>query len=299
MGTMPYSFRNKFGKYLSDPVKAVNVLSLFYLVYIAFLIASSLLPEPFSEAAGAMAWLLPMLLFFPFMLTPDVPRDTGTGECTVSAPGFSFGRRAALVTLIFLLPALWVIMTVSAGTELLLGLAGASQEKEEITGSFWSAVFSLALAPAVLEELIFRVFPLRMMRASPGIAAAVVSAVMFSLMHTNIFSIPYAFAAGLIFAVADYIAQSFVPSFILHFLNNLLSAFLMYRGDDGLTTCIYIVIFVLALIVIVSLIVFRKKLSALFSFRGGSDRAIASASLRSLLVPEAALLFLLAVLALL
>ena len=159
MGTMPYSFRNKFGKYLSDPVKAVNVLSLFYLVYIAFLIASSLLPEPFSEAAGAMAWLLPMLLFFPFMLTPDVPRDTGTGECTVSAPGFSFGRRAALVTLILLLPALWVIMTVSAGTELLLGLAGASQENQEITGSFWSAVFSLALAPAVLEELIFRVFP--------------------------------------------------------------------------------------------------------------------------------------------
>ena len=115
MGTMPYSFRNKFGKYLSDPVKAVNVLSLFYLVYIAFLIASSLLPEPFSEAAGAMAWLLPMLLFFPFMLTPDVPRDTGTGECTASAPGFSFGRRAALVTLIFLLPALLLTLIFKYG----------------------------------------------------------------------------------------------------------------------------------------------------------------------------------------
>jgi hypothetical protein len=59
-----------------------------------------------------------------------------------------------------------------------------------------------------------------------------ISAFFFALVHHDLFIIPYAFIAGVIFMTIDIALDSVIPSLIIHFLNNSLSVILIFAGDN-------------------------------------------------------------------
>jgi membrane protease YdiL (CAAX protease family) len=109
-------------------------------------------------------------------------------------------------------------------------------------------VLTHALLPAVLEEGLFRFVPLKVLSPISRKIAVLLSAALFAIVHGSVYKIPYAFAAGVIFAMLDIYFASLLPSLLIHFLNNLLSLTVSYGYLDGIPPLIaYLTVGVLTL----------------------------------------------------
>lgn len=84
---------------------------------------------------------------------------------------------------------------------------------------------SMAVTPALVEELLFRKVILNSLAPYGKKFAIVISAILFSLMHCNPSQFLHAFIAGLIFGWLAVKTKSVLPSMIIHLLNNSLSVF--------------------------------------------------------------------------
>jgi membrane protease YdiL (CAAX protease family) len=129
-----------------------------------------------------------------------------------------------------------------------------------ITESFPIAIILHALLPALLEELLFRYVPIKMLLPYSERAAVILSSVYFSLIHANLFQIPYAFIAGILFALIDIRAQSVIPSILIHFTNNTLSLIIIFTNGEILPSVIvYSAVAVAALISLLVIYIKRKS----------------------------------------
>ncbi|PWM43228.1 MAG: hypothetical protein DBX47_07190 [Clostridiales bacterium] len=103
--------------------------------------------------------------------------------------------------------------------------------------------FLVALLPAICEELVMRSVICGTLAEYNDKAAMFISALIFALFHYTIAQAPYAFALGLLFAFIYIKTRSFFIVLLLHFLNNLISAFftvLTGHIDDFIITEMYI-----------------------------------------------------------
>lgn len=82
----------------------------------------------------------------------------------------------------------------------------------------------VAIIPAIVEELLFRGTVCRALRAYGGVSAAVISAVLFSLMHANVEQIIYTFVAGLALAWIYLRTEKIIYPIAVHCINNAVSA---------------------------------------------------------------------------
>jgi membrane protease YdiL (CAAX protease family) len=96
------------------------------------------------------------------------------------------------------------------------------QASSELTsGSLWASFFVMAIAAPVCEEIALRGFcNNRLRRITSLVIAALVSAVMFGIIHLNINQMCYAIVLGFIFALANFASGSIWTSIIMHFLIN-------------------------------------------------------------------------------
>lgn len=81
-------------------------------------------------------------------------------------------------------------------------------------------IFAVSAVPAFAEEFAFRGIVMGRLRKYGNCFAIVTSAVMFGAMHGNTTQIVFAFILGLVFGFVDCVADSIIPSIIIHFLNN-------------------------------------------------------------------------------
>lgn len=86
----------------------------------------------------------------------------------------------------------------------------------------------LALVPAVVEEFIFRGLIFNGYKKRNPLKAALLSALLFGLIHMNINQFTYAFVLGIIFALLTYVTGSIIPSTIAHFVINGTSVAMTY-----------------------------------------------------------------------
>ena len=135
----------------------------------------------------------------------------------------SFGLRSGELLRLapLLLPSVTLIFLLSYLTSLGLGAMGFVQDTS-IEEPFLLAIVIHALLPALLEEGLFRYIPMKLLLPYSKKWTVILSALFFALIHTNLFQLPYAFAAGVIFLLLDISFGSIIPSVILHFINNLL-----------------------------------------------------------------------------
>lgn len=82
----------------------------------------------------------------------------------------------------------------------------------------------IAVIPAVVEELLFRWTICRSLRTYGRGTAIFVSAILFSLMHTNAEQLIYTFVAGVMLAWIYVETENIILPMLLHFINNGLSA---------------------------------------------------------------------------
>lgn len=155
-------------------------------------------------------------------------------------------------------PTLALIFLISWLTSLFLSFVGDGNYVD-VSGNLFVVILMHALIPAIAEEALFRYIPIALILPYTKKGAIWISAFFFALVHCNLYQLPYAFFAGIVFALLDIAFDSILPSVILHFINNLSSVFWLRGGAGGTFSQIYILTLIsLAVISLVFIFMFKK-----------------------------------------
>ncbi len=229
-----------------------------YLVFLVMLAVSGMTDGVLSEVIYILAFAIPIAAGLLLSKRADEAESgEGSGSACRADVGIrlGLGKRELSLFLPAVFPTLLGIVALSYVTSVILGFFGFA-DGSVIEGTMPIAVINYALLPAVLEELLFRHLPIRLLAPHSPRGAVVMSAVFFSLVHTDLFRIPYAFLAGLTFIVIDMLTGSILPSLIIHFINNLMSViFAFYPAGET------------AFLIYIALLVIMTAISAVFIYR--------------------------------
>lgn len=164
-------------------------------------------------------------------------------------------------------PTVSVVIAISALTSFLIFLTTGRTNSVDLGSSFFVAILRYALLPALLEEMLFRYLPLRLLSPYSRRGAVLISAFFFSLVHHDLFSIPYAFIAGVIFMAVDIATDSVIPSLIIHFINNALSVgIIIFKDNAAFAPIIYVIIGILTLISLAVIYIRRGEYKKMLYF---------------------------------
>ena len=234
--------------------------------------------------SGATLGILSEIIYFAAFILPAFFAYLGArGESKTSPLELKelivFNKRKLLFALPLVFPAVLLIALVSLGTSLLLSSFGFASPTVE-DAPLVLMLLEHAFIPAIMEELLFRLVPLLLLRKISGKSCIFYSSLFFALIHCNLFQIPYAFVAGAIFMILDLAFDSVIPSLILHFFNNALSVVSIkyFTGEYG----VLVYMLILAVFAAVSLVFaycYRKAIKEhlLGAFSGKVDLACPSA----------------------
>ena len=223
--------------------RKISILTFSYTVFLFMLFVSGSISGFGSEIVYYLAFLLPIGISL--FLTRDEKVEKGK-YLTIDSKGV---RNFA--PLIF--PTISIIIIASIITSVIIYETTDKTNSVDLGDSFLLALLTHALLPALLEEALFRYLPLRLISPHSPRCAIVVSAIFFSLVHADLFSIPYAFLAGVLFMTIDLMTDSVIPSVVIHFLNNAISVSLMFMEAPFAIFLMYMWIFaatILSLIVL-------------------------------------------------
>ena len=156
-----------------------------------------------------LAFIFPIALGLAFAV-----KDAEAGSVAVR-------KERLLPSLALFAPTLLLIIGISAITAYLLALFGKSNVTD-VSGNLWAELFRHALLPAVLEELLFRFIPMKLLGKRSPRAFMIVSPLLFALIHLNVFQIPYALFAGVALAFLTLATGSILPALPLVWLAHVL-----------------------------------------------------------------------------
>ncbi len=97
---------------------------------------------------------------------------------------------------------------------------------------FLAFALCICIISPICEEIIFRKYLLKPLRAYGDMAAALVSSIIFGLYHGNFDQFAYAALAGFFYALIAIRSESIVPSIVFHAANNLLMTFGVYAPEN-------------------------------------------------------------------
>ena len=246
--------------------RKINNLSICYLLFLILLFLSGSLSGTLSDLVQYFAYILPFALGLYFMRDED--------PCEANYLSFDKERFKLTIPLIF--PTVFLIMSLSAITSMVISFVSGAEKNVDIGRELIPALFAHALIPALFEEALFRYLPMRMLKNHSKRLVILVSAAFFALIHHSLFSIPYAFVAGVIFMAVDLVCDSVVPSFLLHFINNAVSVgMLVYKHNSVFAPTIFALVAILAVISLLFIFVKRKEYAEKFSaLLKGKEQAI-------------------------
>ena len=230
--------------------RKISILSLSYLAFLALLLASGTLSGALGYAVYFLAFLIPFAIGI-----IHVKKDK-----EAAASHLGFGKRALCHTLVLSAPSVTLIMAISVVTSMIVFAVTGKTNEVDVGSSLVLALISHALVPAVMEEVLFRYLPMRLLSAHSKRVSVLVSAFFFALIHHSVFSFFYAFVAGVIFMSVDLALDSIWPSVIIHFVNNAVSVLLMF----GLGAVVYPCLFALCAISIAIIVLKRAEYKKLF-----------------------------------
>ena len=209
---------------------ALSLTMLIDLIFIMLLSVSGSVSGWLSELLYFVAFLLPFAVGILGVrsIERNENRDFISGLSGVLTPT----KKQVRLTLPIVFPTVAVIFVISFLTSLLLTELGIENSTVE-NAPLALMLLEHAFIPALLEELLFRLVPLLLMARYSNSGAIVWSALAFSLIHCNLFQIPYAFAAGFVFMTVAVMTGGILPSILLHFINNTLSVvWIKYCSTD-------------------------------------------------------------------
>ena len=224
--------------------KATDIIVLCELLLLSGLAVSGALDGIWADIAYIAAFVLPTVLGLYLGKRLGLKR----GKVAISRRGMSF-----LLPIIF--PAVLFIIGISVLTSFVLSKTGA-ENSVTLYPTFAENLIRHAIIPAVLEEALFRYLAISLMAEENRRGCILISSVTFALIHCNLFQIPYAAFAGIIFVTLDIILDSPIPSIILHMVNNTASVISLYYQKEG---AVIITVSALALISLAFVIPKRRE----------------------------------------
>ena len=224
-------------------------------IFIALLTVSGMINGVLSNIVYFSAFIIPFL----FVVIAE--------KIDIKSKEYLFPLKNPDIAAAGVFPTLITVIVISTLTASLMSLFG-KENTGELGDSLALALLTHALLPAVLEEGLFRYIPMKLLAGRNGRVCVLISAILFSLAHHSLFSIPYAFIAGVAFMTIDIVSGSVLPSLVMHLVSNALSVVLMfYPVTAPLSTAIYSVISVLACLSLIYLIVIRERAARIISER--------------------------------
>lgn len=225
--------------------KNINNLSLVYFLFLAMLFLSGTLGGALSGIVYILAFIIPLAMGLYLV----------KGEKAERLKYLTMDYEGARRTLPIIAPAVSVVIILSALTSFVIYLVFGRTNNVDVGDALVPAIIRHALLPAVLEEMLFRYLPMRLLLPHSRRWTVLISAIFFALIHHDLFVIPYAFAAGVIFMVVDIAVDSVIPSMIIHFINNLLSvSLLVFKDNPNFAPFIYIMLGLLTLLSLIDII---------------------------------------------
>ena len=211
--------------------KALACITLIDFIFILFLSVSGMLGGTLGAVVYYLAFIIPAVIYFTFKNRLEIvskpPRVTISGRDL----GISFVMTAPSLALIFL---------VSYITSLLLSRFG-KVVTVDVSGNLFVVMLTKAVLTPVLEEFLFRYIPISLLSSYSRRGTVLYSALFFALIHCNLYQLPYAFFAGVVFALLNLAADSILPSVILHILNNVISVLWLRFYENELFSSVYVI----------------------------------------------------------
>ena len=226
--------------------KRITELLLIDLLFLLLLIISGMVKGIWGEALYLLAYILPIGAGLFLLRRHDIFSEPSA---------LVLGKDKLLFSASLFAPTMLLVIAVSALTTLVLAFFGKTNEVD-VSGHLVYELFRHALIPAVLEELLFRYIPIKILSPKSKRGAIWVSALLFALIHLNLFQIPYALLAGAVLAFLTVVSGSILPAIILHFLNNSVSVLWMRNPDVAPAVIIPVLVF---LSVISAVYIVRKR----------------------------------------
>ncbi len=238
--------------------KSIQITTLIYLGFALFLGASGMMLSygypTLSTITSYFGFALPLIAFAIYV------RRRG-GE--VKIPLID-DKEGLFLSIPFAFISLIGVMGISFLTSLLLNSLGKG-EAELLSGNIVYLISRYAFLPAFLEELLFRLVPLCLIAPYSKKSAIVLSSIMFAVVHCDMFEIPYALFAGVLYMFVDIMAGSVLPSIIIHLVNNVVAVlWQVYFIPLGLTAYALAVIGALAIISALAVILAFKRYKPYF-----------------------------------
>ena len=139
----------------------------------------------------------------------------------------------------------WMTLTVISGSFMLniLSLDLISAMGLDIEGNMlaaydtenmWLSLLTLAVIPAIFEELFFRGATMSVLSKEKTAATIFISATLFALAHGSLYLILSSFFAGIVFGITVYLTDSIYTSMLTHFLNNIM-AYILFTYSNLLS----------------------------------------------------------------
>lgn len=233
--------------------KSIQITTMIYLGFSLFLGASGMLISyglpTLSKVISYLGFALPLIAFVVYARRQN-------GEVRIPLLD---NKEGFFLSLPFVFISLIGVMGISVLTSLVLSLLGKG-EGQTLSGNIVYLISREAFLPAVLEELLFRLVPLSLIAPFSKKSAIVLSSIMFAVIHCDMFEIPYALFAGILYMIADIMAGSVLPSIIMHLVNNVVAVlWQVYIIPGGLTAYALAVIGALAIISITLVILLFKR----------------------------------------
>lgn len=231
--------------------KKISALTSSYILFLIFLLLSGAFSGVLSKVIYLLSGVLPLILCL-FLARGEI-----SGEKTAF---LTISRQKIKLTLPLVVPTVVAVMLISFATSWLIFKLTGRENHVNVGNSFALALINHALLPALLEEALFRYLPMRLLSSHSRRATVLVSAFFFALIHRSLFTIPYAFIAGVIFMAIDLATDSVIPSLLLHFINNAISVSIILYGDlPVFTPALFITLGILCLISLVIICVKRDE----------------------------------------
>lgn len=217
---------------------AIKLYTALCLIFVLLLSISGSISGIFGEVLYIAAFAAPAIYGLYLSQTLHKRREEEAGLSLENKWYYTLSGESVKLFLPLVMPVILSVMLISFLTALILSLFGLSNPPVELSSLPRMLVMN-ALLPAVLEELMFRYLPLKLILPYSKKACIIVSATYFALIHCNLFSIPYALLAGVLFISIDIAFDSVLPSLILHFMNNTLSIVMMKYCNSSISYAIY------------------------------------------------------------
>lgn len=231
---------------------------------------SEVLEWSFSVFAYFVSFAVPFTLYVLFTKMPlEVALPFKKSKLDLSVGGVLVGMGSTII-------ASYAYTVLSTNLEIVgIGISMPEYTSPETVPGMIVYVFSMAVAPAFIEEMAFRGIVMQSLRRFGDVFALVASSLIFGIFHLNLVQMPYAFIAGLCIGYFVMRTGSLWVGVAIHFFNNIVAVVYefaeKYVAEETYLFANILYNAVIVILAVIALLLILRKYRDMFRFEPAKD----------------------------